>query len=150
MRLSTKALYAVRAMVRLNLQQDGTPVSIREISDSEQISLTYLEQLFAKLRRSDLVQSVRGPGGGYVLARPADQIALVEIIDSVEETLAPAACVEGGKDCQMREFCVTHPVWLELGERIRAFLASISIEDLSRDAQRHGQMRLERSVPSAE
>ncbi|MBN2643865.1 MAG: Rrf2 family transcriptional regulator [Desulfuromonadaceae bacterium] len=134
MRLSTKALYAVRAMVCLNLQKGGEPVSIREISARERISLTYLEQLFAKLRRSDLVRSVRGPGGGYVLARPAAEIALDAIIDSVEETLAPASCVEQKEPCCHGEQCVTHQVWLELGERIRDFLASISIEDLSRDA----------------
>ena len=85
MRLSTKAQYAVRAMVSLNLTEGDKPVSIRDISEREEISLSYLEQLFVKLRRGKIVNSVRGPGGGYVLARSADLIRVDQIIDSVEE-----------------------------------------------------------------
>lgn len=135
MRLSTKAQYAVRAMVRLNLEQKDSPVSIREISAHENISLTYLEQLFAKLRRGQLVSSVRGPGGGYVLARPAGQIMVDQIIDSVEETLIPVSCMDEFGNCACSDQCVTHTVWQELGERIRGFLSSVSIEDLTRDAK---------------
>lgn len=135
MRLSTKAQYAVRAMVRLNLEQKDSPVSIREISAHENISLTYLEQLFAKLRRGKLVSSVRGPGGGYVLARPAAEIMVDQIIDSVEETLVPVSCMDEFGNCACSDQCVTHTVWAELGERIRGFLSSVSIEDLTRNAQ---------------
>jgi Rrf2 family iron-sulfur cluster assembly transcriptional regulator len=135
MRLSTKAQYAVRAMVRLNLEQKDSPVSIREISTHENISLTYLEQLFAKLRRGKLVRSVRGPGGGYILARPAADIKVDQIIDSVEETLIPVSCMDEFGNCACSDQCVTHTVWQELGERIRGFLSSVSIEDLTNDAR---------------
>lgn len=135
MRLSTKAQYAVRAMVRLNLEHKDAPISIREISRHENISLTYLEQLFAKLRRGQLVTSVRGPGGGYVLARPAAEILVDQIIDSVDETLVPVSCMDESGNCNCADQCVTHTVWQELGERIRSFLSSVSVEDLTRDAR---------------
>jgi Rrf2 family iron-sulfur cluster assembly transcriptional regulator len=135
MRLSTKAQYAVRAMVSLNLYANGSPVSIRDIAAKEDISLTYLEQLFAKLRRGKIVHSVRGPGGGYVLARPAAQIRVDEIIDSVEETLLPVACLEKEGCCVCSDHCVTRSMWEGLGERIRQFLASITVEDLTREAK---------------
>lgn len=135
MRLSTKAQYAVRAMVSLNLYSEGAPVTTRDISAREEISLPYLEQLFVKLRRGQIVYSVRGPGGGYVLARPAEQIKVDEIIDSVEETLVPVSCMEEDGRCACTDQCVTHTVWQGLGERIRAFLSSISLDDLTRDAR---------------
>ena len=136
MRLSTKAQYAVRAMVSLNLSAGDSPVSIREISEREDISLSYLEQLFVKLRRGKIVNSVRGPGGGYVLGRSADQIRVDQIIDSVEETLVPVSCMDEGKcSCLNDTRCVTHGVWQGLGERIRQFLASITLADLTEEAR---------------
>lgn len=135
MRLSTKAQYAVRAMVSLNLFTDGSPVSIKDIALREDISLSYLEQLFVKLRRGAIVRSVRGPGGGYVLARPADQIRVDEIIDSVEETLVPVSCMDDDGKCSCSDQCVTHTVWQGLGERIRQFLSSINLDDLTREAR---------------
>lgn len=135
MRMSTKAQYAVRAMVNLNLHSDGAPVSLRDISLRESISLTYLEQLFVKLRRGQIVKSVRGPGGGYLLARPAREIQVDEIIDSVEESLVPVACMDQKNGCVCDEQCVTHNVWQGLGERIRDFLASITLEELTREAR---------------
>lgn len=135
MRLSTKAQYAVRAMVSLNLNADGAPVSLKDIAAREDISLTYLEQLFAKLRRGKIVQSVRGPGGGYLLARPAEQIRVDEIIDSVEETLVPVSCMEQDGSCSCTDQCVTHSVWQGLGDRIRQFLSSIDLDELTREAQ---------------
>ncbi|RME35699.1 MAG: Rrf2 family transcriptional regulator [Deltaproteobacteria bacterium] len=135
MRLSTKAQYAVRAMVSLSLHGDEGPVSIKDISARESISLPYLEQLFVKLRRGRIVTSVRGPGGGYRLARPADQIRVDEIIDSVEETLVPVSCMDEQGRCVCDDHCVTHNVWQGLGERIRSFLASITLEDLTREAR---------------
>lgn len=141
MRLSTKAQYAVRAMVSLNLHADGDPVSIRDISAREQISLSYLEQLFVKLRRGGIVDSVRGPGGGYVLARPAAQIRVDEIIDSVEETLVPVSCMDDQGRCLCPDQCVTHGVWHGLAAGIRQFLSSMTLDDLTRDARGKLQKR---------
>jgi len=135
MRLSTKAQYAVRAMVSLNLYAKGAPVTLKDISTREEISLTYLEQLFGKLRRGKIVDSVRGPGGGYVLARPADQIRVDEIIESVEESLVPVSCMDNDGSCNCKSQCVTQSVWQGLGGRIRNFLASITLEDLTREAE---------------
>lgn len=135
MRMSTKAQYAVRAMVNLNLHSDGAPVALKDISVRENISLTYLEQLFVKLRRGEIVKSVRGPGGGYVLARPATDIQVDEIIDSVEESLVPVSCMDAKNGCACDDQCVTHNVWHGLGEKIRTFLASITLDDLTSEAQ---------------
>ncbi len=135
MRMSTKAQYAVRAMVNLNLHSEGEPVSLRDISLRESISLTYLEQLFVKLRRGQIVKSVRGPGGGYLLARPAKEIQVDEIIDSVEESLVPVSCMDAKKGCACDDQCVTHNVWHGLGERIRQFLSSITLADLTDEAK---------------
>jgi Rrf2 family transcriptional regulator, iron-sulfur cluster assembly transcription factor len=135
MRLSTKAQYAVRALVSLNLCSSGAPVTIKDISEREDISLTYLEQLFAKLRRGNLVESVRGPGGGYLLARPAAEIRVDQIIDSVEETLVPVSCMDDAGQCLCTDRCITQGVWQGLGERIRQFLASITLEDLTLEAK---------------
>jgi Rrf2 family iron-sulfur cluster assembly transcriptional regulator len=135
MRMSTKAQYAVRAMVNLNLHSEGKPVSLRDISLRESISLTYLEQLFVKLRRGEIVKSVRGPGGGYLLARPAKDIQVDEIIDSVEESLVPVSCMDQKKGCACEDQCVTHNVWHGLGEKIRQFLSSITLDDLTTEAK---------------
>lgn len=135
MRMSTKAQYAVRAMVNLNLHSEGEPVSLRDISLRESISLTYLEQLFVKLRRGQIVKSVRGPGGGYLLARPAQEIQVDEIIDSVEESLVPVSCMDQKNGCACDDQCVTHNVWHGLGERIRQFLSSITLADLTDEAK---------------
>ncbi len=135
MRMSTKAQYAVRAMVSLALHGEEGPVSIKEISGREDISLTYLEQLFVKLRRGEIVQSTRGPGGGYMLARPAELIRVDEIIDSVEESLVPVSCMDDAGRCVCPDQCVTHSVWQGLGVRIRNFLSSITLADLTREAR---------------
>lgn len=144
MRLSTKAQYAVRAMVRLNLQSEGKAIALKDLSRWEEISLPYLEQLFVKLRRSKIVNSVRGPGGGYVLARPADKIHVDEIIDSVEETLVPVSCMDKTGRCTCGSQCVTHTVWQGLAERIRSFLASVTLADLTEEAKQ--RLPEERSV----
>ena len=135
MRMSTKAQYAVRAMVNLNLHSEGKPVSLRDISLRESISLTYLEQLFVKLRRGEIVKSVRGPGGGYLLARPAKDIQVDEIIDSVEESLVPVSCMDQKNGCACEDQWVTHNVWHGLGEKIRQFLSSITLDDLTTEAK---------------
>ncbi len=136
MRMSTKAQYAVRALVSLNLISHGEPVSIKNISSRENISLTYLEQLFVKLRRGDIVKSVRGPGGGYVLARPAADIRVDQIIDTVEETLVPVSCMNSDGSCSCTTECATQSVWQGLGEQIRNFLASKTLEDLTIEGRR--------------
>lgn len=134
MRISTKAQYAVRAMVRLNLSSDDAPVSSKAIAEQEDISLSFLEQIFVKLRRAQMVRSIRGPGGGYVLNRPAAEIRIDEIIQSVEETLVPVACMDEQGLCNCGEQCITHTVWEGLARRIRHFLSSITLADLTRDA----------------
>ncbi len=135
MRLSTKAQYAVRALVSLTLNGDGKPVSIKSISAWENISLTYLEQLFVKLRRGEIVRSIRGPGGGYLLARPAAEIRVDQIIDTVEETLVPVSCMDEDGTCGCPSQCVTHAVWQGLGAQIRTFLASKTLEDLASEGR---------------
>lgn len=136
MRMSTKAQYSVRALVSLNLISTGMPVSIKEISEREKISLNYLEQLFVKLRRGGIVNSVRGPGGGYLLARPAADIRIDQIIDTVEEALMPLSCMNADGSCGCETECTTQSVWQGLGNQIRNFLASVTLEDLTNDGRR--------------
>jgi Rrf2 family iron-sulfur cluster assembly transcriptional regulator len=136
MRMSTKAQYAVRALVSLNLSNTGEPVSIKDISERENISLNYLEQLFVKLRRGEIVRSIRGPGGGYMLARPAADIRVDQIIDTVEETLVPVSCMDADGNCKCTTECATQAVWQGLGSQIRNFLASMTLEDLTIEGRR--------------
>jgi Rrf2 family iron-sulfur cluster assembly transcriptional regulator len=121
-------------MVSLCLHGEGRPLALHDIADREAISLAYLEQLFVKLRRGKIVKSVRGPGGGYVLARPAEQIRVDEIIDSVEESLVPVSCMDANGRCVCSDQCISHSVWQGLGEKVRQFLSSITLADLTRDA----------------
>lgn len=147
MRLSTKAQYAVRALVSLNLASDGTPMTIKDISARENISLNYLEQLFVKLRRGQIVTSVRGPGGGYLLARAADQIRVDQIVDTVEEILVPVSCMNDDGSCGCDLECATQSVWQGLGNQIRSFLASMTLADLTKDARRRLDQRISQQVP---
>ena len=136
MRLSTKAQYAVRALVDLSLHSEGRPVALREISRREDIPLNYLEQLFFRLKKGEIVASVRGPGGGYVLAREGSLIRVSEIVATVEEPLNPVACLDGeASSCCRVPQCVTHNVWKGLGERIKGFLDAISLEELTLEAR---------------
>ncbi|WP_243373262.1 Rrf2 family transcriptional regulator [Geotalea sp. SG265] len=136
MRLSTRAQYAVRAMVDLALYSTSKPVSLKEIAQREEIPLSYLEQLFYRLKNGGIVTSVRGPGGGYVLARESSLIKVGEIVVTVEEPLSPVACMdEGSTGCARISQCVTHNVWKGLGEKIRGFLDGITLEDLTQDAR---------------
>lgn len=136
MRMSTKAQYAVRALVSLNLTSHGAPVSIKEISEHENISLNYLEQLFVKLRRGDIVKSIRGPGGGYVLAREATEIRIDQIIETVEEAIMPLSCMNDDGSCGCDLECATQAVWQGLGQQIKNFLASMTLEDLTNEGRR--------------
>ena len=129
MRLTTKGRYAVTAMLDLALHKNQGPVSLSDISSRQAISLSYLEQLFSKLRRSELVSSVRGPGGGYELKRGSDEIFIAQIIDAVDESVDTTKC-QGAGDCQGGETCLTHYFWEDLSEQIHTFLESISLADL--------------------
>ena len=129
MRLTTKGRYAVTAMLDLALHADQGPTSLADISRRQAISLSYLEQLFAKLRRSELVTSVRGPGGGYLLSRSAEAIFVAEIIDAVNENIDATDCA-GKADCQEGETCLTHYLWCDLSAQIHRFLAGISLAQL--------------------
>jgi Rrf2 family iron-sulfur cluster assembly transcriptional regulator len=129
MRLTTKGRYAVTAMLDLALHHERGPVRLAGISVRQGISLSYLEQLFAQLRRRELVRSVRGPGGGYNLGRPAAQISVAEVIAAVNEDTDTTRC-GGAGDCQEGKTCLTHHLWMDLSEQIRNFLQSISLGDL--------------------
>jgi len=129
MRLTTKGRYAVTAMLDLALHAQTEPVSLADISRRQGISLSYLEQLFTKLRRSNLVNSVRGPGGGYMLAQNMANIAVAHVIDAVDEKVDAMRC-SGLSDCQNGESCLTHHLWSDLSKRIHGFLSDISLGDL--------------------
>lgn len=129
MRLTTKGRYAVTAMLDLALHAKTGPVSLADISRRQGISLSYLEQLFAKLRQNTLVSSVRGPGGGYKLSRESTQIFVAEIIDAVNESVDATNC-GGAGNCQQGEVCLTHYLWCDLSEQIHRFLSSISLASL--------------------
>lgn len=129
MRLTTKGRFAVTAMIDLALRAGDGPVTLAGISERQSISLSYLEQLFGKLRRRSLVDSVRGPGGGYCLARPLDQISVAEIICAVDEPLDTTNC--GGKEnCHEEHRCMTHDLWTTLNNKIYDYLSSVSLADL--------------------
>ena len=129
MRLTTKGRYAVTAMLDLALHGGNGPVSLADISGRQNISLSYLEQLFAKLRRNELVSSVRGPGGGYRLSRCGSEIFVAQIIDAVNEAVDATGC-GGTSDCQQGEVCLTHHLWCDLSEQIHGFLSKISLANL--------------------
>jgi len=123
-------------MLDLALKGTDRPVSLADISGRQDISLSYLEQLFAKLRRNDLVSSVRGPGGGYRLSRGGHEIFVAQIIDAVNESVDATGC-GGAADCQQGEICLTHHLWCDLSDQIHTFLSGISLSDLveRRDVQ---------------
>ncbi|NJN46726.1 MAG: Fe-S cluster assembly transcriptional regulator IscR [Candidatus Competibacteraceae bacterium] len=126
MKLSTKGRYAVTAMMDLAIHDKYGPVTLSEISQCQGISLSYLEQLFAKLRKSGLVEGVRGPGGGYRLARSAEQVTVAEIITAVDEKLDATRC-GGRENCQEGRRCLTHELWSELSQQIFSFLEGITL-----------------------
>ena len=143
MRLSTKGRYAVMAMADLARNGADRAVSLAEIATRQEISLSYLEQLFARLRKSGLVKSVRGPGGGYRLAREACETAVAEIVLAVDEPIRATRCVGAGspKGCMIKgERCITHHLWEDLRQEIHRYLASVSLEDVIQN--RTGQARM--------
>ncbi len=129
MRLTTKGRYAVTAVLDLALHQANGPVSLAAISERQGISLSYLEQLFAKLRRNEIVGSTRGPGGGYKLKDSAANISASDIILAVDEDCRVVDC-DGGEDCHSGYQCLTHDLWQELSNEIRGFLDGITLSEI--------------------
>lgn len=132
MRLSTKGRYAVMALVDLAAKSKERPIALADIATRQEISLSYLEQLFAKLRRGGVVRSVRGPGGGYMLAVPANQLRIADVIIAVDEPIRATRCSPGSpQGCMNNKVrCVTHDLWEELGNQIYLYLSSVTIEDV--------------------
>lgn len=132
MKLSTKGRYAVMAMVDLADSSRDRPVALADIADRQEISLSYLEQLFGKLRKGGLVRSVRGPGGGYLLARTAEDTRIADVILAVDEPIRATRCKSGSpKGCKSNQGrCLTHELWEELGNQIYLYLASVSLADV--------------------
>jgi Rrf2 family iron-sulfur cluster assembly transcriptional regulator len=129
MRLTTKGRFAVTAMIDLAMHHGSGPVTLAEISGRQRISLSYLEQLFGKLRRHQLVESVRGPGGGYILAKDMGQVTVTDIILAVDEPIDATQC--GGKEnCHDDQKCLTHDLWAALNERIFDYLGAVSLRQL--------------------
>lgn len=129
MRLTTKGRFAVTAMIDLALRSGDGPVTLAGISERQKISLSYLEQLFGKLRRHGLVDSVRGPGGGYCLARPGSKITVADVVRAVDEQLDATQC--GGKEnCRDEERCMTHELWTTLNFKMYEYLTSVTLADL--------------------
>jgi len=131
-KLSTKGRYAVMAMVDLASNSKGQPVALADIAERQEISLSYLEQLFAKLRKGGLVRSVRGPGGGYLLAHPAEQSRVSDIILAVDEPIRATRCAPGTPaGCRSNKSrCLTHDLWEELGNQIHLYLSSVTLSDI--------------------
>ena len=129
MRLTTKGRFAVTAMLDLALNGTDGPVTLAGISARQKISLSYLEQLFGKLRRRELVESVRGPGGGYHLARDASQLSVADIVRAVEEPIDSTQC-GGRENCHDNQRCMTHDLWAELNSTVYGFLEGVKLSDL--------------------
>ncbi|MFU8817210.1 MAG: Rrf2 family transcriptional regulator [Pseudomonadales bacterium] len=136
MRLTTKGRYAVTAMLDIALHHQCGPVSVADVAERQAISSAYLEQLFSKLKRAGLLRSMRGPGGGYELAKPQEQISISQIIGAVGEGVDATRC-QGTADCHDGAMCLTHELWTALSDRIDDFLSGITLETLV--AQHEGQ-----------
>jgi len=147
-RLTTKGRYAVTAMLDLAYHGEKKPVTLTDIAKRQNISLSYLEQLFSRLRRAGMVEGVRGPGGGYQLSRDTTQINVADIIIAVDETIDSTRC--GGKgNCQNTHPCLTHELWMGLSEQIRLYLSTISLHDLlKRKPVRQTAERQEKQSPT--
>ena len=134
MQLTTKGRYAVTAMLDLASNSTGKPITLDIISQRQNISLSYLEQLFAKLRKAALVKSVRGPGGGYLLDTAAEDITFTQIIEAVDENIDLRRC-KGGVGCHNGKQCISHQLWCEVSDQIRTFLSSKNLQQVIDDHQ---------------
>lgn len=130
MELNTKGRYAVMALADLAKQGGAGAVPLSAVAERQQLSLAYLEQIFQRLRRAGLVESARGRTGGYVLARPASEIHVAEIMAAVEEETRMTRCLDGGAGCLGEERCLTHGLWHALGGHIAAFLSNVSLQEV--------------------
>lgn len=140
MRLTTKGRFAVTALLDLAMQHNSGPVTLADISQRQKISLSYLEQLFAKLRQRELVDSVRGPGGGYCLAKSLDQVSIADIILAVDEPIDNTRC--GGKEnCLNDGKCMTHDLWAELNDIIFNYLGGVTLRQLVDEQKQRDQQR---------
>ncbi len=155
MRLTTKGRYAVTAMLDLAFHADDGPITLAEIARRQGISLSYLQQLFSRLRKQTLVNSVRGPGGGYILARGVEEIHVAEVISAVDERVDTTRCA-GAHNCQDNEQCLTHDLWHDLSDQIYDYLNQISLHDLMTQhgakqvaKRQDGQKSLDVELPSA-
>ena len=129
MKLTTKSRYAVTAMLDIAYHTKGNPISLPEIADRQNISLSYLEQLFSRLKKSGLVESIKGPGGGYMLSKGADDIVISEVIQAVDEDLETTAC-NGKSNCHNNHQCISHNLWQDLGTEIKNFLSDITLQQV--------------------
>jgi len=148
MRLTTKGRYAVTAMVELALNQDKGRISLAEIAERHGISQSYLEQLFAALRRHGLVDGTRGPGGGYRLGRPRAEISVADVIDAVDESVDATRC-RGKRNCRGDHGCLTHDLWEELSAQIRLYLSSVTLEAVVAKTRDSGETQVLRKWPAA-
>jgi len=133
MQLTSKGRYAVSAMVDLAQHKGHNPITLASISERQFISLSYLEQLFRKLREADLVTSVRGPGGGYLLSKSASEISISDIMHAVNETVQTTMCKNDNQGCQQGRRCETHNLWAALGHHIQFFLNTVTIQNVCDD-----------------
>lgn len=147
MRLTTKGRYAVTAMLDLAINHDSESVTLRNIAEKQKISLSYLEQLFAKLRKHELVKGTRGPGGGYRLARNADDISIADIIVAVDEPMEFTDC-HGLENCKGGERCLSHHLWVQLTDQLDNFLSNIYLGTLMRDSKQAIEDRQNNPEPS--
>ncbi|MDQ6962266.1 MAG: Rrf2 family transcriptional regulator [Mariprofundaceae bacterium] len=136
MRLTSKGRYAVSSMLDLYLHQEKGPVSLAKISERQFISLSYLEQLFRCLRNAELVRSVRGPGGGYLLSRDATKISIAAIIASVNEEIKTVRCAKPSVGCLQGVRCDTHQLWASLGDHIQSFLDQVTLADVAHNTDK--------------
>ena len=154
MRLTTKGRFAVTAMLDLALNEVDRPVTLAGISERQEISLSYLEQLFSRLRRNGLVKSVRGPGGGYRIAKPLDGISVSDIITAVDEQIDATQC-GGNENCQDEHRCMTHDLWASLNVKILEYLSGVSLAQLVASQKSGGKIvipepkRRDRTPPQA-
>ena len=129
MKLTTKSRYAVTAMLDIASHNTGSPISLPEISHRQNITLSYLEQLFSRLKKSGLVDSIKGPGGGYILSKDANEIVISEVIQAVDEDLETTAC-NGKSNCHNNHQCISHNLWQDLGTEINNFLSDITLKQV--------------------
>lgn len=130
LRLSTKGQYGVRAMFEIAKGYPSTPTTIKEVAERQEVSVAYLEQILNTLRRAGLILSVKGPGGGYLLSRSPAMISIAAVLKELEGPVAMASCMDPLEGCSRVDRCVTHLLWRSLGEKIEAFLSTITLEDL--------------------